>query len=434
MNINKQLFAIPEIFTKVFTEAIKETSDVINLARGDSEFATPRPVTEYLSSIFLDDGDYKRDINSPIGRWTHYEKELGSVHLRKSIAQKYQDESNLNIGTNNILVTQGGMNAIFYACYSLLLPGDEIIICDPAYIAYEPICGYIIRDVKVRRLTLVYEENYNINYERLRNLISDSTKAIIITSPYNPCGRVYAHEQLFELMEFCRKKGIFVIHDENHEKEIYDGHTHYPISIFDNNFSHSILLNSFSRLGMGGWRVGWMIANEQVITAAQRLHAFVNMTCNTFVQEAAAYALDNYSKLGLQEKFLGYKNKRDKLVDFFSDVQGIDCIVPEGTCYMFPDISQYYNNNRENIEKSVKNSEWFLSLSKEKQIQEAKMMSKRKSYSIYLYFLVYLKVGILPGCCYGENSDNNIRISFSVRDEAINEAIIRMRKLVKVGV
>ena len=434
MKINKKLFMIPEVFTKTLTEAIKDSPNIINLARGDSEFATPQMVTRYLSKIILDDGDYKSDINIPIGRWTHYEKESGSIHLRNSIIRKYHLESGLDISVNNVLVTHGGMNAIFYAFSAVLVPEDEIIVFDPAYIAYEPICGYILHNVKVRRMPLLQEENYDINYVRLSNMISDRTKAIIFTSPYNPCGRVYTYEQISELMSFCHRNNIFLIHDENHEKEVYDGNIHYPVSIFNKDFSHSILLNSFSRLGMGGWRVGWMVANEQIIAASQRLHAFVNMTCNTFVQEAAAFALDHYSKLGFDEKFLNYKMKRDKLIAFFEKIPGIECLVPEGTCYIFPRITDFYNENRKIMLNKIMNSSWFSSLSKDKKEYEEKMIGKWKSYLIYLYFLLELKVGIIPGCCYGNNSDNNIRISFSVRDEAISEGLSRMNKLTVEGV
>ena len=429
MILNERLFDIPEIYTKKLTEAITDSPDVVNLARGDSEFATPNLVTEYLSRIILDDGDYESDINKPVGRWTHYEKESGSTRLINSIKKKYINEAGLSLGSSNILVTQGGMNAIFYALYTILNVGDEIIVCDPAYIAYESICSYILKGIKVCRYKLFQSENYNFDYNRLAAITNERTKALIISSPYNPCGRVYSYDELAELMEYCKLKEIFLVHDENHEKEVYDGFVHYPVSIFDKDFSNSILLNSFSRLGMGGWRIGWMVAQKRIIDAAVRVHAFVNMTCNTFVQETAAYALDNYAKLGFADRFFGYKKKRDKLVSFFNRISGIECPVPEGTCYLFPSIIEFYIKNKEIMLMFIKNSEWFVGLSDVRRNHEEMMISKWKSYVVYLYFLLFLKVGVLPGCCYGEHSDNNIRLSFSVRDEAIDEAIIRMQKL-----
>lgn len=429
MQVNNKLLEIPEIFTKKLTEALKESPDVVNLARGDSEFATPKSVVEYLSNIILDDGDYAVNINTPVGKWTHYEKESGSTHLKTAIANKYYSESGLKIKSNNILITQGGMNAIFYAFYSCLLPGDEIIVFDPAYIAYESIGNYIMHNIIVKRFSLVQHENYDIDYDKLKKHLSPKTKAIILTSPYNPCGRVYKKEQLLELMNFCKANDIIVIHDENHEKEVYGTNVHYPISIFDETLSSSILLNSFSRLGMGGWRIGWMVACDPIIKAASRLHAFVNMTCNTFVQEAAAFTLDNYSTLGFEEKFLNYENKRNKLVSFFKNIKGIICTVPEGTCYLFPLIDDFYNEHKNLMLDSVFQSKWFNDLSNDRKQYEKDMINTWKSYLVYLFFLLEIKVGILPGCCYGNNSDNNIRVSFSVRDEAIDEAIKRMKKL-----
>ena len=427
--INNHLLDVPYIYTKRITEAIKSNKSVINLARGDSEFITPYPITDYLKKIIDEPGEGLSNFNKPVGMWTHYEKEGGSLHLKRSISQKYLKESNLKVSSDNILVTHGGMNAIFYSLMSILTSEDEVIIFDPAYIAYYPICSFLLSGVKVVRFPIYQHNDFEIDYQLLENVITKRTKAVIFTSPYNPCGKVYSYDSIKKLFLFCEKHDLFLIHDENHEKEIYDGYIHYPAMIFDINKDRTILLNSMSRLGMGGWRIGWMIANETIINAAKTVHAYVNMTCNTFVQECAAYALDHYDDLGLDLIFERYSKKRIKLCDFLNSIEGIECFVPQGTCYLFPSIKKFYTLNSEKILHEIKNSMWYNSLDSDNRLVEDRNILKYKSYAVYLFLLLKYYVGVLPGCCYGEQSDDHIRLSFSVKEEAIDEAINRLSAL-----
>lgn len=429
-NINSSFDKIPVIYTKSITEAIKSDKSVINLARGDSEFITPVPCINYLKEIIGDKGDIT-DINAPIGKWTHYENETGSSHLKKAIIEKYSSQSGISIDSTNILITHGGMNAIYYALSTILEQDDEVIVFDPAYIAYVPIIKFILKNTKVKFVSLNQENNYSINFDLLTRMISSKTKALILTSPYNPCGKVFTKEEIHDLYRFCSLNNIFLVHDENHELEVYDNNRHYPALVFDQDKSHVILLNSMSRWGMGGWRVGWMIANPVVIKAATRLHAFVNMTCNTFTQEVSAFAISNFDRLSLNDRFSNYKIKRDILVDFLNKIDGFNCLLPQGTCYVFPNISEYYTKHREKMLDFIIMSTWYNSLTNEQKEKENDLIKRYKSYVMYLYLLLKCRVGVIPGCCYGEGSDLHIRYSFSVKAEAIQEAIKRMSILLQ---
>ncbi len=426
--INEKLLQIPKIYTKKITEAIKENRDAVNLARGDSEFITPAPVTDYLKHIIDDPGPHG-GFNDPVGKWTHYEKEAGSEHLRRSVCEKYARESGLSFTKEQVLVTHGGMNAIFYAFLSLLTEGDEILVFDPAYIAYEPIGAFLLQGVTVKRFPLSEKEGYEIDLKKLGEAVTPHTKAIVFTSPYNPCGKVYSYEAVGALSRFCREREIYLIHDENHEKEMYDGNRHYPAAMFDPDLSHTVLLNSMSRLGMGGWRVGWMIANPRIIRAATNVNAYVNMTCNTFVQECAAFALDNYGTLGYDGIFAHYGEKRDKLYAFLTGIRGITCFRPQGTCYLFPDVGEFFALHRDEIFSVIFKSDWFLALGEQEREREREQAGSSVSYAVYLYFLLRFKVGVLPGCCYGPASDSHIRLSVSVKEQAIDEAIRRLSPL-----
>ena len=339
----------------------------------------------------------------------------------------------MKIDKKNILITHGGMNAIYISLKSILDFGDEVIIFDPAYIAYYPICNYLSYGVTVHRIHLHDNNNYEIDYDELKKVINSKTKAIILTSPYNPCGKVYSYKSIKELYNFCKDNNIFLIHDENHEKEIYDGNKHYPAMIFDGDKSITILLNSMSRLGMGGWRIGWLIANERIIRAANSVNAYVNMTCNTFVQECAAYALEHYSELNYDKIFDGYARKRDKLYGLLNSIKGITCFKPEGTCYLFPNVSKFYSLHRDKILNEIYKSGWFNDLEEGSKEQERQYIEKYKSYAVYIFILIKYRVGVLPGCCYGPYSDDYIRFSFSVKVEAVEEAIKRLNPLLNLG-
>lgn len=431
LTINKKMLEIPVIYSKRITEAIKSDPTVVNLARGDSEFITPKAITDYLKSIIDDEGEHIDDINKPIGKWTHYEKESGSVNLKNAIINKYYNESQINIEKGNILITHGGMNAIFYALTAIAEEGDEILIFDPAYIAYYPITNYLLHGIDVKRICLYQSSDYRIDFDELSQLVTRRTKAIVFTSPYNPSGRVYTLDEISQLSSFCKKKHIYLIHDENHEKEVYDDNVHFPAILFDQKMEYTLCLNSMSRLGMGGWRVGWIIANPQIIKAATSIHAYVNMTCNTFVQETAAYALAHYSELGIDTIFEQYSRKRVCLHDALNRIEGVECKLPEGTCYLFPDIKAFFYKNVLDIKKTIFESKWYLGLSQSEKTKENELIDNSVSYNVYLYLLVKYKVGVLPGCCYGPGSDDHIRLSFSVKKAAIDEAIERLKPIMR---
>ena len=432
--MNTQILEVPIFYTKALTEGIKDDKSVVNLARGDSEFQTPAPIIDYICKILPDPGDNLDSFNAAKGRWTHYEKGKGSINLINAIVQKYKKESNLDITPENVLITQAGMNAIFTSFISLTTPGDEILIPDPCYIAYDPIANYILSGRTGTRITLREENNFVLTVEQLDKVKTNKTKALILTSPLNPTGTLYSKKSLSEIMDWGRQNKIYIIHDENHEKEIYDNNIHYPIRLFDKEGEYSVLLNSFSRLGMGGWRLGWMVASGKVMKVASLAHSYINMTCNTFVQEAGAYTINNYDKLGFDAIFKDYQNKRDFLIAELNQINGIKCMMPMSTCYAFPNIKQFYQNKKDEIHDvihQVIKQKISTTPQKENVYKRDLSLSKQSlSYAVYLYLLMKAKVGVLPGIAYGPESDNYVRFSFSVKKEALEEGIKRIKSIV----
>lgn len=432
-SINEEILNIPIVYTKELTEGIKDDKTAINLARGDSEFQTPGPIIDYLSKILPDEGGNLEDFNSSLGKWTHYEKGKGSKRLREAIARKYKKESGLGIDPDCILITQGGMNAIFTSFLAITKPGDEILIPDPSYIAYDPISNYILSERKGKRIKLKEENNFILTIDQLDKAKTERTKALILTSPLNPTGSLYDPNDLKAIIEWGIKNNVFIIHDENHEKEIYDNNKHYPIRLYDEGGEHSILLNSFSRLGMGGWRLGWMVAPERVMGVAALAHSYINMTCNTFVQEAGAYTLDNYDKLGFDKIFKKYEEKRNLLVTALNNLDGFRCRMPKSTCYAFPNIKEFYDNYRDKIlfliEETLNRKIKGNPEKKSVYARDLELSKKSVSFAVHKFLLLKARVGVIPGLAYGANGDDYIRFSFSVKREAIEEAIKRLNEI-----
>jgi len=412
-NVNKRILSVPMVYTKKVTESIKDDPEVINLGRGESEFQPPQLVRNALCRI-VNEGE----------KWMKYGKTNGSKNLREAISRKYKREANLEIDPDWVLVTQGGTNALYLAFLGITNPGDEILIPDPCYVHYEPAICHSLREIKGIRLPLPPENHFFPSSSLLDSYKNPQTKAFIMTSPLNPTGTIYNRSEIEEMVSWAKENDIFLIHDENHEKECYDNNVHYPVSIFDHEFKNTILINSFSRLGMGGWRLGWIVANPKVIEAASMGLLYVNMSCNSFVQETGAYVLDHYDELGFSNYFNHYREKRDIMVKKLNCLNQVSCSLPQGTCYAFPNIRELYNNNKEKIlylvRKKIKNNS----------TEEEKLwLENSVSFAIHKFFLLFAKVGVIPGISYGKSGDDFVRMSFSVKQEEVVESMNRLEKI-----
>jgi aspartate aminotransferase len=435
--INEKLDSVPLVYTKKITESIKDDPEVVNLSRGESEFQAPVPIIDYLTGILSGNHaqgsstDAGTDVDT--GQWMRYGKTRGSMRLREAIARKYQRESGLTIDPRGILITQGGTNAIFTAFLAISNPGDEILIPDPAYSPYDPMVNHAIPGIKGKRVALEEADGFILTARSLDRAKTPQTKGLILTSPLNPTGTVYSKDQTREVMEWGLKNDVYIIHDENHEKEVYDGHKHYPISIYDPEFKNSVLLNSFSRLGMGGWRLGWMVASPRTIQAAETLHLYINMSCNSFVQEAGAYTLDNYEQLGFSHYFHLYRQKRDYLVKELNQLEGFSCPSPAGTCYAFPNVQKFYQKHKtrilETVAERLQKKESGPDPTGDDLHRQLELVKTSVSFAVHKYLLYAAGVGVIPGIAYGNSGDNCIRFSFSVKQEILEEAIRRLKKM-----
>ena len=232
--------------------------------------------------------------------------------LRERIAEKVNEayQSKINPETD-ITVTPGGTYAIYTAFTTILQPGDEVILFEPAYDSYIP--NIEINGAIAVPIALEYPD-YKINWEKVREKISPKTKAIIINTPHNPSGSLLTHEDMIELTEIVSNTNIFIISDEVYEHLIFEGKEHCSVLKYPELFSRSFVCFSFGKVyHCTGWKMGYCIAPETLMKEFRKVHQFNVFTCNAPMQYAIADFMlekEHYLNLG---KFL--QNKRDYFAD-----------------------------------------------------------------------------------------------------------------------
>lgn len=412
--INENIDRIPFYLTKKISEETESELGIINLSRGQAGFQPPLEIYK----------EAKRIIDPKDKTLFKYEKLVGSKDLRRAISNWYGKIFNLDLNPKNIVVTDGGTGGISLSLQFLTNQGDEIIIPDPAYPYYIVSAKYGLENRVIKRLPIGKEK---VNREKLGSVIGENTQVIILTSPHNPTGVVYDFKTLEGIMELAKEKDFFVLYDENHFPEIYDGKKHLPLTLFDKERKHSIVLGSLSRLGLQGERIGWAVLPEDLSERFSITYSTHNLSVNTPAQRLGTFVLDNYENLDFDKLFKEYEEKRNWLIPEINKFDGFDCHIPEGTCYAFPNIKEFVDKNRKKLEKIVKTE----SKKRRRSDDDIKFSLEHNSVLAYKFLLYTTKVGGLPGLTYGPESDDYIRLSFSVGREDIEEAVNRMKNMDK---
>ena len=292
---------LPNVGTTIFTvmSALAVKHNAINLGQGFPDF----PMDEKLTQLV------NESMNKGQNQYVHM---CGLPLLRERIAEKVNEayQSKINPETD-ITVTPGGTYAIYTAFTTILQPGDEVILFEPAYDSYIP--NIEINGAIAVPIALEYPD-YKINWEKVREKISTKTKAIIINTPHNPSGSLLTHEDMVQLTEIVSNTNIFIISDEVYEHLIFEGKEHCSVLKYPELFSRSFVCFSFGKVyHCTGWKMGYCIAPEALMKEFRKVHQFNVFTCNAPMQYAIADFMlekEHYLNLG---KFL--QNKRDYFAD-----------------------------------------------------------------------------------------------------------------------
>ncbi|MBK7930892.1 MAG: aminotransferase class I/II-fold pyridoxal phosphate-dependent enzyme [Bryobacterales bacterium] len=318
--------------TRQFTESvIREMTRIamqygaVNLAQGFPDFAAPEEIKEAARAAIAADHN-------------QYTVTWGTPQLRAAIAGKYAREYGLELDPNaEITVCCGSTEGMIASLLATTNAGDEVVIFEPFYENYGPdtwLCGATRKLVKLRAPDWTFDPG------ELRAAFSAKTKAIILTSPHNPTGKVFTRAELEQIAALCREFDTLAITDEIYEHILYDGAEHVPLMTLEGMRERTVLVNSMSKtFSVTGWRVGWVVAAPDLSDSIRKVHDFLTVNSPAPMQQACVMAL------GLDAAFYGdlsshYVGRRDLLLGALREA-GFDPYVPAGAYYIMAGIGKF---------------------------------------------------------------------------------------------
>lgn len=353
--------------------------EIISLGAGEPDFPAPPNVIK-SAERFLEKG------------YTHYSQLQGRHELREGVAKKLKKENKIDADSENIIVTCGSKEAILLSILTLVDPKEQVIIPDPGYLAYRPIVeliGGVAKPLQLRE-----EDNFEIHPDILKKMITKNTKLIIINTPSNPTGGVLSRKTLEEIADIAVEKDVMIMSDEAYEKLVYDGSKHVSMASLNGMDDRIITIQSFSKTyAMCGFRVGYAVANEELIREMKEFKICTTLSAPTFSQLAAVEALKNSSGYTAMMK-KEYDRRRKMIMRRLNELSSISCMTPKGAFYAFPNIRNF------------------------------KMSSEKFSD----FLLKNAKVVTVPGTEFGKYGEGHIRLSYATAYEKITEALERIEK------
>jgi aspartate/methionine/tyrosine aminotransferase len=299
--------------------------DAINLAQGFPDFACPEALKKAASDAIY------ADINQYAVTW-------GDPDFRKAIAEKEGPYLGISINPDTeITVTCGATEAMAATMLATINPGDEVIVFEPYYENYGPdaiIAGAIPRYVSL------HPPEWRFDEAELAAAFNNKTRAIIINTPHNPTGKVFSREELEIIAKYCQKWNVLAFTDEIYEHILYDKHEHVSMAALPGMRNLTVVINGLSKTySVTGWRVGIVIAPEDITNAVRKMHDFLTVGAAAPLQRAGIAAMQLPQSYYTELASL-YKEKRSTMLSIL-DAAGIRYFRPQGAYYVFCDISQF---------------------------------------------------------------------------------------------
>ena len=376
--VSKRAKKVPLSGIGKFCELAAKMDDIISLAIGEPDFDTPWHIR--------DETIYAIKKNK-----THYLESRGLLSLRKEICNYQRRRFNLEYGVENVLVTVGASEAVDLVFRTILDEGDEVIILEPGYVAYTP--AIIMAGGVVKTIDLKAEEEFKLKREALINAITPKTKAVLINYPSNPTGGIMTKEDYDELIDVIVDNDLLVITDEIYAELTYDV-KHYSIAQDERVKDRVILISGFSKAyAMTGFRIGYIMAHSELITAMANIHEYTIMCPSSFVEYGALEALRRGDD-DIEAMKLEFERRRNYVVGRLNEI-GLKCHMPKGAFYVFF-----------NITSSGLSSD---------------------DYAIKL--ITDYKVAVVPGNAFGKCGEGFVRISYASSMDELKEALNRIERM-----
>ena len=391
MKLSKLANTLKPSATLAITAKAKELRsqgvDVIGFGAGEPDFDTPDNIKEAA----------KESIDSG---FTKYTAASGTNELKESIIKKIEADYNLKYKTNEVLVGSGAKHVLYNLFQVLVDKGDEVLIPSPYWVSYPE--QVKIAGGKPIILQGSQESNFKISKKQMKDAITNKTKILVLNYPANPTGTTYNRQELEEFAEVALENNLIIISDEIYDKIIYKDEKHISFPQLGNGIKDStILVNGVSKTySMTGWRIGYAAGNSKVISAMNNLSGQSTSNPTSISQKAAEEAFSG-SQDAIKPMLEEFRERRDYITSSLNEIDGIECVLPEGAFYVFPDISSFFGKryNGKTISNSIEISDFLLDVA---------------------------KVAVVPGIEFG--SDNHIRISYATSMSDIKEGMKRIKE------
>ena len=362
---------------------------IISYAAGEPDFVTPAHIVEAASAAVLDPNNYR------------YTPASGLPELREAIAAKTLRDSGLAVSASQVVVTNGGKQAVYQACATLIDPGDEILLPTPYWTTY-PEAIKLAGGVPVE-VFAGSDQGYLVTIEQLEAARTPRTKLLLFVSPSNPTGAVYSPEQTRAIGEWADSHGLWVISDEIYQNLVYDGVRAVSIveavpAIAD----RTILVNGVAKTyAMTGWRLGWMVGPADAIAAAANLQSHLSSNVSNISQRAGLAALTGPQD-AVETMRQAFDRRRKVIVAELNAIPGIVCPNPQGAFYVYPDVTGLLNRSWGGVTPTT-------------------------SLELAELILDQADVAVVPGEAFGPSG--YLRLSYALGDEPLLEGAQRLQKL-----
>ncbi len=379
--INKTIQDIKPSGIRRFFDIVNEMDNVISLSIGEPDFRTPWHVR-------------KAGIDSLENGKTWYTPNRGFEKLRKEISSFVSRKYGLSYdSTSEVLVTVGGSEALDVAIRCMVNPGDDVLVHQPSFVCYEPLtqmCGANAVIINTKK-----EHSFRLTPEELEQAITPNSKVLILSYPNNPTGAIMQKEDLEALCDVIIKHDLLVISDEIYSELTYSGN-HTSIASLPGMRERTVVINGFSKaFAMTGWRLGYAMGPEPIISAMTKLHQYCIMSSPTVAQYAAIEALQNGDS-DIEKMRNEYDMRRKFIVGSFNEL-GLTCFEPLGAFYCFPCINSTGLTSEEFCTK-----------------------------------LLHSKgVAIVPGSAFGDCGEGFVRVSYSYSLSHLTEAVHRIKEFIE---
>jgi len=379
--LSERVRTVPPSGIRRFFDVIATMPDVISLGIGEPDFTTPPQIIE-------------EGVRSLRAGRTHYTSNFGTLELRRAIARhlarlysvEYEPE-------REICVTVGASEAVAAAMAAIIDPGDEVILHEPSYVAYQP--AVVFNGGVPVLVPTRMEDDFALDPAAVEAAVTPRTKALFLGYPCNPTGAVLPHATLVALADIAARHDLLVVSDEIYDRLVYGDHRHEAFSAMRGMRERTILLGGFSKTyAMTGWRVGYVCAPHDLLEGIVKVHQYQIMSAPTTAQDAALVALTG-AEQDVRRMVDEYDRRRRLVVNGLNRI-GLPTFEPRGAFYAFPRISGTGLSSEDFSER----------------------------------LLFEGQVAAIPGSAFGPSGEGHLRASYATSFEGIEEALVRIERFV----